>query len=351
MEMHFPNWRKPSLLQVSVIMWGVFAVLFFGRALLHIDILPAVGISLFHLVCCVVFTGLLVLGYRKLEQNSGFGITMAAWIIALSLLATVVQSVTAHILISRTGWKTLALNPLDLWLLRLMFFWLVYMTWSLLYFWLRAEQAAEANVQRALEAQADAQRMELQLLRSQLDPHFLFNALNGIASVVQADSPAASSMVRELADYLRYSLDHRHDTMVPLAEEIGAMMAYLRIEQARFAEELHVEITTDEAARNREVPCFILLPLVENAIKHSYQACEPPWNVTLSAESHDGALTIEVRNTGTLASKPAVSSGVGLEILQRRLDLHYPGRHRLSLSEADGMVCAKLELKGEPCSV
>ena len=128
------------------------------------------------------------------------------------------------------------------------------------------------------------------------------------------------------------------------------MMAYLRIEQARFAEELHVEITTDEPARNREVPCFILLPLVENAVKHSYQACEPPWHVALSAESQGGALTIEVRNTGTLASKPAESSGVGLEILQRRLDLHYPDRHCLSLSEADGMVCAKLELEGEPCS-
>jgi len=348
--MHWPNWRKLSLLQVNVIMWGIFAVLFFCRALLHLDVQSAVGISLFHLAVCVIFTGLLVLGYRKLEENSGFGITTAAWIIVLSLLATVIQSVAAHVLISFTGWQTLALSPLDLWLLRMMFFWLVYMTWSLLYFWIRAEQAAEANVQRALQAQADAQRMELQLLRSQLDPHFLFNALNGIASVVQADSPAASSMVRELADYLRYSLDHRHDTMVPLAEEIGAMMAYLRIEQARFAEELLVEITTDEEARQREVPCFILLPLVENAVKHSYQACEPPWHVILSADSQNGALTIEVRNTGTLASKPPASSGVGLEILQRRLDLHYPGRHRLSLSEADGMVCAKLELEGEPCS-
>ena len=61
-------------------------------------------------------------------------------------------------------------------------------------------------------------------------------------------------------------------------------------------------------------------------------------------------LVIEVRNTGTLASQPVASSGVGLEILQRRLDLHYPDRHRLSLSEAEGMVCARLELEGEPCS-
>ncbi len=338
-------------MQMSIIMWGVFVVLFFCRALLHLQVLPAVGISLFHLVICVVFTGLLILGYGKLEKNCGFGITTAAWIIGLSLLATILQSAAAHIFISLAGWQNMEMSPFDLWLLRMMFFWLVYMTWSLLHFWLRAEQAAEASVQRTLEAQAETHRMELQLLRSQLDPHFLFNALNGIASVVRADSPAASSMVLELADYLRYSLDHREDTKVPLAEEIDAMMAYLRVEQARFAEELQVEITTDEEARNRQVPCFILLPLVENAVKHSYGACEPPWNVTLSAESRGSALRIEVRNTGTLASKSAATSGVGLDILERRLELHYPDRHRLSLSEQDGMVSAKLELEGEPCSV
>jgi LytS/YehU family sensor histidine kinase len=232
----------------------------------------------------------------------------------------------------------------------MMFFWLVYMTWSLVYFWLRAEQTVHDQAQKTLQAQAEAQRMELHLLRSQLDPHFLFNALNGVATVVQTDSPAAAAMVRELADYLRYSLDHRHDTMVPLAQEIDAMMAYLRVEQARFAGELHVEITTDEVTRRREVPCFLLLPLVENAIKHSYQACEPPWHVTLSAESSEDRLVIEVRNTGTLASKPTGSGGVGLDILHRRLDLHYPGRHDLSLSEENGMVCARLELEGDPCS-
>lgn len=349
--MPWPNWRKLSLWQINVLIWSIFAVMFFGRSLLHLETLPAVGISLFHLTVCIAFTSLLIHCYHKLEDQGGFGIGTAAWIIGLSLAATLLQSVAAHGLVELTGWRSDQWHPFDVWLMRVMFFWLIYMSWSLLYFWLRAEKAAEDNVQRAFEAQADAQRLELQLLRSQLDPHFLFNALNGIASVVQTDSPAASSMVRELADYLRYSLDHRHDTMVPLATEIDAMMGYLHIEQARFAEELHVEITTDEVARQRQVPCFILLPLVENAVKHSFQACEPPWHVNLSAESReDGRLTITVCNTGTLASKAETGSGAGLEILQRRLDLHYPGRHRLGLSEENGMVCATLELEGDPCS-
>lgn len=326
--------------------------MFFCRTLIHLDVAPSIGLSVFHLAICLLFTSLLIFCYRKLEGQDGFRVETAAWIIGLSFLATLLQSGAAHVLVEFTGWRGTHWDPFDVWLMRVMFFWLIYMSWSLLYFWMRAEKESEDNVQRAYEAKADAERIELQLLRSQLDPHFLFNALNGIASVVQTESPSASSMVRELADYLRYSLDHRYDTMVPLATEIDAMVGYLHIEQARFQEELHVEITTDELARSREVPCFILLPLVENAVKHSFQACEPPWHVKLGAESHDdGRLVIEVWNTGTLASKANSADGAGLDILHRRLALHYPGRHSLRLSEEGGMVCAKLELEGDPCSV
>jgi len=136
---------------------------------------------------------------------------------------------------------------------------------------------------------------------------------------------------------------------VPLSQEIEAMMAYLRIEQTRFSEELHVEITTDDTARKREVPCFLLLPLVENAVKHSFLASEPPWNVTIVAESAGDSLTIEVTNPGSLSTEPS-SSGVGLEILQRRLAIHYPDHHQVILTEENSTVRARLILQGDPCS-
>lgn len=339
-----PLWR------LNLAMWFVFAVLFFCRAMLHLDPLPALGLSLFHLAFCLTFTGILILTYRRLmEKTGGFGIETAAWIIVLSLGATILQSVAAHFLISLTGWSDPTWSLLDLWLMRVMFFWLIYMVWSLLYFWIKAEQSVYRQVLRAAEARVETQRMELQLLRSQLDPHFLFNALNGIATVVQTDSPPAASMVRELAEYLRYSLDHQHDSMVPLSRELEAMMGYLHIEQARFSEELHIEITTDEESRRRQVPCFLLLPLVENAVKHSFSDTEPPWHVVISAEAAGDLLTIEVRNTGRLAESSR--NGVGLDILRRRLNLHYLDRHKFSLAERDGFVCARLELEGDPCSV
>lgn len=343
-------WKRLPFWRATVAMWFGFSILFFALVSLHLDVLSALAISVFQLLLCLALTAGLQRAYRRLRKFVHFGIETAGWIIGLSLAATLVQSAAAHFFIIYTGWKDPSWSLLELWLMRMMFFWLVYMLWSLFYFWLRAERASQANVLRAAESRADAQRMELQLLRSQLDPHFLFNALNGIATVVQPDSPTGSTMVRELADYLRYSLDHRFDTLVPLSEEIEAMMNYLRIEQTRFAEELEVEITTDEIARSGNVPCFLLLPLVENAVKHSFQECDPPWNVVIVAESKEGGLFIDVANTGSLATNTADAHGVGLEILRRRLALHYPDRHELSLSECDGMVHATLKLEGEPCS-
>jgi len=343
--------RPFSLWRLNFAMWSIFSALFFLRSLLHLDLLPSLWVSLFNLSLCLVLSSILVASYSRLQSSSDFGVKTAAWIIGLSLIATVIQSAAAHGLLLVTGWyPNTSWSMLDLWLLRMMFFWLVYMAWSLFYFWIRAERASKESAAKISEAQAETQRMELQLLRSQLDPHFLFNALNGIATVVQTDSPPAASMVRELADYLRYSLDHQHDTIVRLDREIEAMMGYLHIEQARFGEELHIEITTEERARRRQIPCFLLLPLVENAVKHSFQACEPPWNVTINAEMKDEVLHIVVSNTGHLQPKAEAASGVGLDILIRRLALHYPGRHRFGLSEENGTVLAKLDLEGDPCS-
>ncbi len=345
-----PGVRPFSLWRLNVAMWVVFAALFFIRAVLHLEFFPALLLSLFNLLLCLLFSSVLITSYRKVHAEPEFGVKTAAWIIGLSLVATVVQSAAGHGLLVLTGWYNQSWSLLDLWLLRMMFFWLVYMVWSLCYFWIQAERNTKKISEKVTQAQAEAQRMELQLLRSQLDPHFLFNALNGIATVVQVDSPPAASMVRELADYLRYSLDHQHDTMVRLDREIEAMMGYLRIEQARFSEELHVEITTEERVRSRQIPCFLLLPLVENAVKHSFQACEPPWNVVINAELSGDTLHITVSNTGQIISNSSRSHGVGLDILQRRLALHYPGRHHFVLKEEGDTVVATLDLEGDPCS-
>ena len=192
--------------------------------------------------------------------------------------------------------------------------------------------------------------MELYFLRAQLDPHFLFNALNGVATQIPAQPNSALAMVRELAGYLRYSLDHRHDAVTSLSEELDALAGYLKIERERFGERLQTRIDATPEARSRLVPSFLLQPIVENAVKHSLQHSQPPWSLSIEAWITDeGALRIAIRNTGTLAPNPNRVEGVGLQILRRRLELHYPDRHRFLLAGVDGEVRAEIEMEGDPC--
>jgi LytS/YehU family sensor histidine kinase len=234
-------------------------------------------------------------------------------------------------------------------MLRLSYTWMVLLAWSYGYLWVRTELALRAESRFARRARREAYRMELNLLRSQLDPHFLFNSLNGISAEIRPHPEAAVNMVNELADYLRYSLDHRKQALATLGEEVAAMTAYLKIEHARFGDALRFEVELAPAAAACRVPSFLLQPLVENAVKHGFDPEKGPMLLRINAQICGLFLTIEVANNGQLGSAQA-RSGVGLDNLRRRLDLHYPRRHSFSLSEIGGEVIARLELEGPPCS-
>jgi len=320
------------------------------RYALHGDAKIACGLTLFQEPLGIVMSWILREIYRRGPDGEKFGIPVAARVMVLSLVCSVVQAGLAAELIDYFGWRNPAWSLLEEWLLRIIFYWLIYMGWSLLYFWLKTERLADHETIRAEAAQAEAERMELFFLRAQLDPHFLFNALNGIASEIPPHPDAALGMVRQLAGYLRYSLDRRSEIVTPLATEMDGLSHYLAIEQTRFGEKLSVGMEADSRARRRLVPSFLLQPLVENAVKHCIQKTEPPWDLQIGATLDGGILRIEARNTGTLRPGWQNRMGVGLQTLLRRLELHYPGRHRFTLEERDGVVRAEVALEGDPCS-
>jgi len=228
--------------------------------------------------------------------------------------------------------------------------WPVYFGWSMGYFWVRAELRFIERERLSIREKAEAQRMELQLLRFQLDPHFLFNTLNGIVSEIPSDQESAIGMVSELSSYLKYSLDHRGQMTTRLSSELDATSSYLKIQKARFGERLHTRIEATQSARSRTVPSFILQPLVENAFKHGFSAMPAPWRMELTAETVGGHLLIRVRNQGALKQSAKVF-GVGLESVVGRLNIHYPGRNSFSLKQEGDFVVATLDLEGDPCTV
>ncbi|MDB5489925.1 MAG: hypothetical protein JWQ58_3640, partial [Reyranella sp.] len=140
--------------------------------------------------------------------------------------------------------------------------------WSLAYFWLRAEMAEQAEHRHTMRAQAETLRAELEQLRLQLDPHFLFNALNGLAEEIPEHPAAALDMLRNLTAYLRHSLDGINHTVVTVEAEVGGLTAYLGVQKARFGERLRTRLDVAPETTRRHIASFLLQPLVENAVKH-----------------------------------------------------------------------------------
>ena len=228
--------------------------------------------------------------------------------------------------------------------------WFVYLTWSFSYLWFKAELLVQRERIEELNAKAEVQKMELQLIRFQLDPHFLFNSLNGIAAEIPAHPRIASTMVDELATYLKYSLDHRHELITPLAVELDATASYLRIQKARFGNKLQTRITAPTATRKIFVPSFILQPIVENAFKYGTAKSSARLTLLITAQIKSDHLILQVKNSGKLSSSHK-GSGLGLDAVRRRLAVRYPNRHRFTLTEDEGFVVATLDLEGKPCSV
>ena len=200
----------------------------------------------------------------------------------------------------------------------------------------RAEQA-EAEAARA---EADAARAEAAALRLQLNPHFLFNTLNSISSLVALDrKEEAEQMIQSLGEFLRASLHADPMADVTLSEEIETIDAYLEIESARFGERLAIEIDIAPGASEAPVPNFILQPLVENAIKHGVAAVKGPATLTVSAREADGALVLAVVNTRDPdgAADDRSGTGIGLANIRQRLAIRYAGRAALESGPiADG---------------
>jgi two-component system LytT family sensor kinase len=198
---------------------------------------------------------------------------------------------------------------------------------------LRFYERAKAREQREAELEASLAQARLQALRMQINPHFLFNTLNSIASLVQ-EQPQAEAMIEALSDLLRLTLTGFDRSEVTLREELHFLERYLLIQQIRFGERLRVEKQIDFAALDSLVPILILQPLVENAVRHGIEAQIAPGVIRIIAEQAGDTLSLIVEDNGCGLSSAAgglVEEGVGLSNTRLRLKEIYGDRGRLEL--------------------
>ncbi len=217
--------------------------------------------------------------------------------------------------------------------------------WSAVYFGIKYWQKSQVEQANALQATVLADKAQLDVLRYQLNPHFLFNALNSIRASVDEDSTRAKQMITQLSEFLRYSLLHESTKKIPLREEIEAVRNYLAIEKIRFEEKLEVEFEIEKAAEDFRVPCFILNPLVENAIKHGLQTSAKPLKIKISARVVDDKLVLEVVNSGKLLNGfDSNGTKIGLKNVRERLDKLFGKNGKFELRQDGDFVKARIEI-------
>jgi two-component system, LytTR family, sensor kinase len=190
---------------------------------------------------------------------------------------------------------------------------------------------------RSAQLSAQLAQAQLQALRMQLHPHFLFNTLNAISTLVHRDPAAADRMIARLSELLRLTLENVGVQEVRLAQEIEFLESYLEIERARFADRLAVKMEIEPEALDARTPYLILQPLVENAIRHGVAARSSAGRIVVSARRDNGMLVLQVSDDGPGMPLGSIGSrtGLGIASTRERLEKLYGGHQRFELQRAE----------------
>ncbi len=293
-----------------------------------------------------------------LETVTGFSITLLmawayrstirmrpAWAVTLTLLILVsasivfsVLSVWAHATFYEQGWRPQGIEFFGAILLTI----LVLGAWTALYYMINYYLMLAEQNQRLANIASLANRAQLEMLRYQLNPHFLFNTLNSISTLVLlGDTDRANTMLSRLSSFLRYTLVGEREGMATVAQEVEALKLYLDIERTRFEDRLRTHFDIAPEVMQARLPSLLLQPLVENAVKYAVTPQEDGADILVSARAVGPRLEIRVADTGPglggrRPGPTGANTGVGLENIRERLFQAYGDDQFLALLPNDG---------------
>jgi len=319
--------RPNNYLVANFVLWTLTYVIVSARMLA--DPMPyagdmamrRLGMAVFGFVTCLLVARILS---ALAEQPMWWRIVAAVVLSAIGGFAYSVLNYTAFYLINPM-WKVEPLTPISAAFTASMFFW-TFISWCALYFAIRYEEELKEKNLRLVSAQALAMDAQNRMLRYQINPHFLFNTLNAISSLILAkENERAERVVLSLSSFLRHTLEKEMPDKGPLSDEIEAQRQYLLIEQARFEDRLNYVENIPPELRDALAPSLILQPLVENAVKYGVARSNAPVTIEISAAADNGRLKLTVSDDGGdgAGARAPPKLGLGLENVRRRLDLIY----------------------------
>ena len=352
--MNAPLHRPPLLARINwywtfqLAGWGALALfnsVYGGSSQLRIVVTIACWGSLGGLLLSHLWHGVL--------QRRGWAANGLRWtrivpsLIVLAAIQTASVTAAFHVMYPPDVLRGLA------WLPGALLFWFgVFLTWTVFYFTALSLRRAAHLEAETLRLQLHGREAELRALQAQVNPHFFFNSLNSVRALIFEDRDAAAHMIDQLAGLMRHALQSGQHATVPLAAERDAVRAYLAIEQIRFEERLRVSFAIEISAPALEhvrVPPMAVQTLVENAVKYGVEASADGGDIRIAAQRGAGVdmLQIEVANTGELRGASG-STGIGLRNARQRLQLACGERASLALRQQAGWVYATIDLPEPP---
>lgn len=325
--------RSKTLLLATLILWGLGYALWVTNYLL--DPPPFVldhslrGLAVFGFgaVLCLAVSRMLATQQNLCARKPYLIVVAVVAVVVTTGLIALFHELVMHVIAPRWGgasWKNvLEQMPMMSWL---------FGAWALLYFALATDSArrdGEVKLAQATTATLDARH---RLLVQQINPHFLFNALNTVyALVLEGDEVRAKRCLLALSAFMRGSIDRNAPCEVSLSQELASIRHYLEIELIRFGERLHFEESVPPATLECRVPSLILQPLVENCIKHGLNGHAGSMTIRLSAALEQEQLMLSVEDDGrSPPDSDVLVSGVGLNNVRERLHLLYGDSARLT---------------------
>ncbi len=215
---------------------------------------------------------------------------------------------------------------------------------TIIYMYYYFQKMQESKVQ-TIKLQDQLSKAHLKFLQTQMHPHFLFNTLNGIHSLMEINIEKSKSMVVDLSDLLRNVLEKKDQNLIELQEELFILKKYINIKKSRFSDQLNIQLNIEEGLENVLVPNMLIQPIVENSIKHGYDKEHITLNIAIDIYKKGGMLIVKVRNDGKeLKEKLSalLKKGTGLNNIKERLDTLYDDNYGLRIYNKSNKVFTKI---------
>jgi glucose-6-phosphate-specific signal transduction histidine kinase len=325
--------RQSAYWLCQILAWGFYTCLSIGLAVREVGWSRRLLINYaIFFVVILLLTHLLRREIRRRQwltlplRKSAPRLAAAAIVVGL---ASAMEVILVDLIGSGTLWNRVAFLSITLGMVSLC------CIWTMLY-------VAVTATRRTLELRVTVHEAQLRALEAQVNPHFLFNSLNTIRGMIVEDPSVAQDMVTRLANILRYNLEREKRSTVPLEREIEVVADYLAIESIRFDDRLTVRMEIEPAAAHAQVPSMLVQTLVENAVKHGIGTRTEGGEIVIRASIHNGALAMEIVNSGQLSIPREGATQIGIANARERLRLLYGEQATLRLENRDTLTVAAM---------